>query len=58
MADTCRFDIMKPPRGYEAININIIERNINSIRKLPKIPKKKETDSKPTEIFGELFQST
>jgi hypothetical protein len=30
------------PRGFEAININIIERNINSIRKLPKIPKKKE----------------
>ncbi|CAF4125803.1 unnamed protein product, partial [Rotaria sordida] len=47
------------PCGYEAININIIKRNINSIRKLPKLTKKKkETDSKRTEISGELFQST
>ncbi|CAF4935394.1 unnamed protein product, partial [Rotaria socialis] len=49
---------MKTPRGYEAMNIDIVKRNINSIRKLPKIQKKKETDSKQTEISGELFQST
>ncbi|CAF1553152.1 unnamed protein product [Adineta ricciae] len=32
------------PRGVEAVNIKIIERNINSISKLPKIPKKKHID--------------
>ncbi|CAF3520518.1 unnamed protein product, partial [Rotaria socialis] len=49
---------VKAPRGYEAMNIDIVERNINSIRKIPKIQKQKETDSKQTEISGDLFQST
>ncbi|CAF4792937.1 unnamed protein product, partial [Rotaria socialis] len=40
------------------MNIDIVERNINSIRKIPKIQKQKETDSKQTEISGDLFQST
>ncbi|CAF1527492.1 unnamed protein product [Adineta ricciae] len=44
VSDTCKFDIMKTPRGVEAVNIKIIERNINSISKLPKIPKKKHID--------------
>ncbi|CAF1414184.1 unnamed protein product [Rotaria magnacalcarata] len=43
VADTCKFDIMKTQRGVEAVNIKIEERNINSISKLPKIPKKKKT---------------
>ncbi|CAF3409069.1 unnamed protein product [Rotaria socialis] len=42
VADTCKFDIMKTQRGVKAVNIKIQERNINSISKLPKIPKKRK----------------
>jgi hypothetical protein len=45
-------------RGVEAVNIKIEERNINSISKLPKIPKKKETNEQQTQIPAELFKST
>ncbi|CAF0843236.1 unnamed protein product [Adineta ricciae] len=58
VGDTCKFDIIKTSRGYEAIDIDITERNINSISKLGKIPKKKETNQNQTEVSGELFQST
>ncbi|CAF1473967.1 unnamed protein product [Adineta steineri] len=59
VGDKCRFDLIKTLRGYEAINIDILERNINSINKLGKIPmKKKDTEPKQTEISNDLFQST
>jgi len=45
-------------RGVEAVNIKIEERNINSISKLQKIPKKKETNEQQTQIPAELFKST
>lgn len=45
-------------RGFEAVNIDVIERKIDSIKKLPKIPKKSETISQQTHVSGELFKST
>ncbi|CAF1931529.1 unnamed protein product [Rotaria magnacalcarata] len=36
ISDTCKFDLIQTQRGLEAVNINIIERNINTISKLPK----------------------
>ncbi|CAF4534804.1 unnamed protein product [Rotaria socialis] len=56
ISDTCKFDLIKTQRGLEAVNINIIERNINSISKLPKIPKKKENEE--TQISTEFFKQT
>jgi hypothetical protein len=63
VADVCRFDVMKnisfsiAARGREAVNIDILERNIEPIRKLPKIPKKSETILQ-TQVSGDLFHST
>jgi hypothetical protein len=45
-------------RGTEAINIEIIERNITNISQLGKIPKKKESSETKNQASGELFQST
>ncbi|CAF4701235.1 unnamed protein product [Rotaria magnacalcarata] len=36
ISDTCKFDLIQTQRGLEAVNINIIERNINTISKLQK----------------------
>ncbi|CAF1554415.1 unnamed protein product [Rotaria sp. Silwood1] len=45
-------------RGFEAINITIIQRNIDSIGRLKKIPKKKTNDHQPKKDSYALFQST
>jgi hypothetical protein len=45
-------------RGIEAINIQILERNIKSISQLGKIPKKKESSQTTNQVSGDLFQST
>ena len=44
-------------RGFEAVNVYIIDRVVKDISHLPKIPKKKQTfeDSKGS---GDLFKST
>ncbi|CAF1535348.1 unnamed protein product, partial [Rotaria sp. Silwood1] len=57
ISDSCKFDTIKTARGIEAVNIKIEERHINSIAKLPKIPKKKETNEQ-THISADLFRST
>ncbi|CAF1419155.1 unnamed protein product [Adineta steineri] len=58
VGDKCRFGLIKTLRGCEAINTDILERNINSINKLGKIPMKKtDTEPKQTEISNDLFQS-
>ncbi|CAF1255136.1 unnamed protein product [Rotaria sordida] len=56
ISDSCKFDTIKTARGIEAVNIKIEERHINSIAKLPKIPKKKETNEQ-THISADLFRS-
>ncbi len=47
-------------RGFEAVNIRIQERYINSISQLPKIPKKKEKKETgdQQQISADLFKST
>ena len=46
-------------KGLEAVNIQIKERNIDSISQLPKIPKKKkENTGQQTEISVDVFKST
>jgi hypothetical protein len=46
-------------RGQEAVNIKIIERNINSISKLPKIPKRAPNhEHQQQHISVEVFKST
>ncbi|CAF1313380.1 unnamed protein product [Rotaria magnacalcarata] len=46
-------------RGQEAVNIKIIERNINSISKLPKIPKRAPNhEQQQQHISVEVFKST
>lgn len=45
------------PKGFEAVNISIEERHINSISKLPRIPKKKETNIQ-SHVSADLFKST
>ncbi|CAF1444658.1 unnamed protein product [Rotaria sordida] len=57
ISDSCKFDTIKTARGIEAVNIKIEERHINSIAKLPKISKKKETNEQ-THISADLFRST
>ena len=44
-------------RGFEAVNVYIVDRIVKDISQLPKIPKKKHTfeDSK---VSGDLFKST
>ncbi len=45
-------------RGFEAINIQITERNIRRISQLGKIPKKKESPQAADQVSGDLFKST
>ncbi|CAF1272287.1 unnamed protein product, partial [Rotaria sordida] len=46
-------------RGQEAVNIKIIERNINSISKLPKISKRAPNQEQQQQhIPVEVFKST
>lgn len=45
-------------RGVEAINIEIVERNIRSISQLGKIPKKTESFQTASQVSGDLFEST
>ncbi|CAF1177711.1 unnamed protein product [Rotaria sp. Silwood1] len=58
ISDQCKFDIKKTSRGFEAINITIIQRNIDSIGRLKKISKKKTNDHQPKKDSYALFQST
>ncbi len=73
ISDNCKFDVIRSkyltlviliiiccflaPRGMEAVNISIEERHINSIAKLPKIPKKQETNIQ-SQVSADLFKST
>ncbi|CAF1468487.1 unnamed protein product [Rotaria sordida] len=46
-------------KGFEAVNIQITERNIKSISQLPKIPrKKKESNEQQMELLKDVFKST
>lgn len=45
-------------RGLEAINIQIVKRNIDHISKMKKIPKLKQNKHQQMQDLGELFQST
>ncbi|UJR38867.1 hypothetical protein I4U23_031535 [Adineta vaga] len=40
ISDKCEFDVIKTSKGHEAVNIQVVERNIKSVSQLPKIPKK------------------
>ena len=44
-------------RGPEAINIEIVERHVNKISQLEKIPKKKKSEPEG-QVLNELFEST
>ncbi|CAF4084882.1 unnamed protein product [Adineta steineri] len=55
--DTCKFDLIRTQRGLEAINIQIVERNVDTISKLSKIPKKK-TGKENEQVSSELFKQT
>jgi hypothetical protein len=44
-------------RGVEATNVVIVQRAINSIAQLPKIPKRK-LENEETKVSGDLFRST
>ncbi|CAF4270126.1 unnamed protein product [Adineta steineri] len=48
---------ISPQRGLEAINIQIVERNVDTISKLSKIPKKK-TGKENEQVSSELFKQT
>ncbi|CAM4812549.1 unnamed protein product [Rotaria magnacalcarata] len=59
ISDLVKFDIIQTSRGQEAVNIKIIERNINSISKLPKIPKRAPNhEQQQQHISVEVFKST
>ncbi|CAF1401501.1 unnamed protein product [Rotaria sordida] len=60
ISDLCTFDIIKTSRGFEAVNIIIVKRNIDSISKFKKIPKKKNNTNRESEKRDslELFKST
>ncbi|CAF1350820.1 unnamed protein product [Adineta steineri] len=58
ISDSVQFDVMKTARGVEAVNIEIVQRHMNSIEKLPKIPKKKQTQTNEQHISTALFTST
>jgi len=45
-------------RGIEAINIQVLERNIRTVSQLGKIPKKKESSQTTNQVSGDFFQST
>ena len=45
-------------RGIEAINIEIVERHINKVSQIGRIPKKKESIETNNQVSGQLFQST
>ncbi|CAF1499919.1 unnamed protein product [Adineta steineri] len=55
--DTCKFDLIRTQRGLEAINIQIVERNVDTISKLSKIPKKKR-EKENEQVSSELFKQT
>ncbi|CAF3489655.1 unnamed protein product [Rotaria socialis] len=44
-------------RGIEAVNVHIIDRAVNSISKLPKIPKKKQA-TEQNQVSTDFFRST
>ncbi|CAF3144056.1 unnamed protein product [Rotaria sp. Silwood2] len=59
ISDLVKFDIIQTSRGQEAVNIKIIERNINSISKLPKIQKRAPNhEQQQQHISVEVFKST
>ncbi|CAF3351577.1 unnamed protein product [Rotaria socialis] len=59
ISDLVKFDIIQTSRGQETVNIKIIERNINSISKLPKIPKRAPNhEQQQQHISVEVFKST
>ncbi|CAF3377354.1 unnamed protein product [Rotaria socialis] len=58
ISDQCQFDIKKTTRGYEAINISIIQRTDLPIFKLKKIPKKKIRDQQKTQESLQLLKSS
>ncbi|CAF1435590.1 unnamed protein product [Adineta steineri] len=55
--DTCKFDLIRTQRGLEAINIQIVERNVDTISKLSKIPRKK-SEKENEQVSSELFKQT
>ncbi|CAM4972029.1 unnamed protein product [Rotaria socialis] len=57
MSDLCKFDIIRTIRGIEAVNVHIIDRAVNSISKLPKIPKKKQA-TEQNQVSTDFFRST
>ncbi|UJR19048.1 hypothetical protein I4U23_022179 [Adineta vaga] len=58
ISDKCKFDVIKTPKGHEAVNIQVVERNIKSVSQLPKIPQKKQETSEQTQISVDIFKST
>ena len=44
-------------RGFEAINVHIIDRAVDKISKLPKIPKKKQA-AEQNQVSGDFFRTT
>ncbi|CAF1271475.1 unnamed protein product [Rotaria magnacalcarata] len=58
IGDKCKFDIKRTSKGFEAININIMEINPYRIPKLTKKQMKKKNYQKPIHNARELFQST
>ena len=44
-------------RGFEAVNVHIIDRSVKDVWQLPKIPKKKTT-LEDNKVSGDLFKST
>ncbi|CAF3377947.1 unnamed protein product [Rotaria socialis] len=58
ISDRCKFDIKKTTRGFEAINISIIQRTDLPISKFKKIPKKKIQDQQKTEESLQLLKSS